>query len=157
MKKCVVLTWRELSFLCFCGRSDAVRYLEDPRQNELFDVFADILAPVAYRRLNSDWQHVFRQAILKLMPAGKLHAVPSACVTAYFSSVTILSELGTGILASSRSGDESRDALRGNRIASATSLRSTFPATCESCAVAMLRKTWLSRTRRWPLRSVRGD
>ncbi len=41
-----------------------MRYLEDPRQNELFDVFADILAPVAYRRLNSDWQHVFRQAIL---------------------------------------------------------------------------------------------
>ena len=49
-----------------------MRYLEDPRQNELFDVFADILSPVAYRRLTSGWQHVFRQAILKLMPAGKL-------------------------------------------------------------------------------------
>ena len=49
-----------------------MRYLEDPRQSELFDVFADILAPVAYRRLTSGWQHVFRQAILKLMPAGKL-------------------------------------------------------------------------------------
>ncbi|MEJ7594584.1 MAG: hypothetical protein WKF77_23865 [Planctomycetaceae bacterium] len=47
-------------------------YPEDPRQSELFDVFADILAPVAYRRLTSGWQHVFRQAILKLMPAGKL-------------------------------------------------------------------------------------
>ena len=44
-----------------------MRYLEDPRQSELFYVFADILAPVAYRRLTSGWQHVFRQAILKLM------------------------------------------------------------------------------------------
>ena len=49
-----------------------MRYLEDPRQNELFDVFADILSPVADRRLTSGWQHVFQQAILKLMPAGKL-------------------------------------------------------------------------------------
>lgn len=49
-----------------------MRYLEDPRQNELFDVFADILSPVAYRRLTSGWQHLFRCAILKLMPAGKL-------------------------------------------------------------------------------------
>jgi hypothetical protein len=38
----------------------------------IFDVFADILSPVAYRRLTSGWQHLFRQAILKLMPAGKL-------------------------------------------------------------------------------------
>ena len=38
----------------------------------IFDVVADILSPVAYRRLTSGWQHVFRQAILKLMPAGKL-------------------------------------------------------------------------------------
>ena len=49
-----------------------MRYLEDPRQTELFDVFADILSPVAYRRLTSGWQHLFRCAILKLMPAGKL-------------------------------------------------------------------------------------
>ena len=49
-----------------------MRYLEDPRQSELFDVFADILSPVAHRRLTGGWQHVFRQAILKLMPAGKL-------------------------------------------------------------------------------------
>ena len=39
--------------LQFCRSIDAVRYLEDPRQNELFDVFADILSPVAYRRLTS--------------------------------------------------------------------------------------------------------
>jgi hypothetical protein len=49
-----------------------VRYLEDPRQTELFDVFAHILSPVAHRRLTSGWQHLFRCAILKLMPAGKL-------------------------------------------------------------------------------------
>lgn len=49
-----------------------MRYLKDPRQNELFDVFADILSPVAYRRLTSGWQHLFRCAILKLMPADKL-------------------------------------------------------------------------------------
>lgn len=49
-----------------------MRYLEDPRQIELFDVFADILSPVAYRRLTSGWQHLFRRAILRRMPAGKL-------------------------------------------------------------------------------------
>jgi len=63
--------WRYLS-AAFYGRSDGVRYLEDPRQSALFDVFADILSPVAYRRLTSGWQHLFRQAILKLMPARKL-------------------------------------------------------------------------------------
>jgi hypothetical protein len=61
-----------LLFAEICGRSDALRYLEDPRQTELFDVFADILSPVAYRRLTSGWQHLLRCAILKLMPAGKL-------------------------------------------------------------------------------------
>ena len=49
-----------------------MRYLEDPRQTELFDVFADILSPVAYGRLTRGWQHLFLCAILKLMPAGKL-------------------------------------------------------------------------------------
>jgi len=48
-----------------------VRYLEDPRQSVLFDV-ADILSSVAYRRLTGGWQHLFRCAVLKLMPAGKL-------------------------------------------------------------------------------------
>ena len=49
-----------------------MRYLEDPRQSELFDVFSAILSSVAYRRLLSGWQHLFRCAILKLLPAGKL-------------------------------------------------------------------------------------
>ena len=46
--------------------------MEDPRQSGLFDVFADILSPVAYRKLQSGWQHLFRTAILGRMPAGKL-------------------------------------------------------------------------------------
>jgi Transposase DDE domain len=49
-----------------------VRYLEDPRQSSLFDVFADILSTVAYSKLRSGWQHLFRSAILKRMPAEKL-------------------------------------------------------------------------------------
>ena len=49
-----------------------MRYLEDPRQSVLFDVYADILSPMAYRRLTGGWQHLFRCAVLKLMPAGTL-------------------------------------------------------------------------------------
>lgn len=49
-----------------------MRYLEDPRQTELFDVFAAILSPVAHRKLQRGWHHLFRRAILKLLPAGTL-------------------------------------------------------------------------------------
>jgi hypothetical protein len=49
-----------------------VRYLEDPRQTRLFDVFANILSPTAYQKLRGGWQHLFRSAILKRMPAEKL-------------------------------------------------------------------------------------
>jgi len=49
-----------------------VRYLEDPRQTRLFDVFADILSPTAYQKLRKSWQHLFRSAILNRMPAEKL-------------------------------------------------------------------------------------
>ena len=56
----------------FCRSIDAVRYLEDPRQSELFDVFADILSPVAYRRLSQWLAACLSPAILKLMPAEKL-------------------------------------------------------------------------------------
>ena len=49
-----------------------MRHLDDPRQTDLFDLFADILSPVAYRKLRSGWQHLFRLAILKRLPAGKL-------------------------------------------------------------------------------------
>ena len=38
----------------------------------LFDVFADTFSPVPYRRLMYGWQHLFRCAILKWKPAGKL-------------------------------------------------------------------------------------
>jgi hypothetical protein len=46
--------------------------LEDPRQTELFDAFQAILSPLAYRRLRRGWQHLFRCAILKLLPAKTL-------------------------------------------------------------------------------------
>jgi Transposase DDE domain/Transposase domain (DUF772) len=49
-----------------------VRYMEDPRQTELFDTFQSILSPVAYGKLQRGWQHLFRCAILKLLPAKKL-------------------------------------------------------------------------------------
>lgn len=49
-----------------------MRFLRDPRQNELFDFFEQVLSPLAYARLQGSWQHVFRQAILKRMPAGEL-------------------------------------------------------------------------------------
>ncbi len=43
-----------------------------PRQTDLFDLFAGILSPVAYRKLRSGWHHLFRLAIWKRFPAGKL-------------------------------------------------------------------------------------
>ena len=49
-----------------------MRYMEDPRQNQLFDRFEEILSPVAYNKLCKGWQHLFRLAILNLMPARKL-------------------------------------------------------------------------------------
>jgi hypothetical protein len=49
-----------------------VRYLEDPRQTRLFDVFANILSPTAYQKLRGGWPHLFRSAILKRTPAEKL-------------------------------------------------------------------------------------
>ena len=49
-----------------------MRYMEDPGQKELFDFFEQILSPVAYRKIKSGWQHLFRCAILKLMPAKEL-------------------------------------------------------------------------------------
>ncbi len=49
-----------------------MRYLDDPRQTKLFDVFEGILSPVAYRKLQGRWQHLFRTVILSRLPAGKL-------------------------------------------------------------------------------------
>ena len=45
-----------------------MRYANDPRQNRLFDVFEEILSPLAYKQLLGGWQHVFRETILQLMP-----------------------------------------------------------------------------------------
>ena len=49
-----------------------MRYMEDPRQAELFDGFQSILSPLAYSKLQRGWQHLFRCAILKLLPAKTL-------------------------------------------------------------------------------------
>ncbi len=49
-----------------------MRYMEDPLQAELFDPFRAILSPLAYARLRSGWQHLFRCTILKLLPAKAL-------------------------------------------------------------------------------------
>jgi hypothetical protein len=49
-----------------------VRYIEDPCQADLFDSFQSILSPVAYAKLRGGWQHLFRCAILKLLPANTL-------------------------------------------------------------------------------------
>jgi hypothetical protein len=46
--------------------------MEDPRQTELFNSFESILSPVAYAKLRGGWQHLFRCAILKLLPAKTL-------------------------------------------------------------------------------------
>ena len=56
-----------------------MRYMEDPTQNELFDFFKEILSPAGYRRLTTGWQHLFRLAILRLMPVKQLaeHFDPS--------------------------------------------------------------------------------
>ena len=49
-----------------------MRHMEDPRQTELFNSFESILSPVAYAKLRGGWQHLFRCAILKLLPAKTL-------------------------------------------------------------------------------------
>lgn len=49
-----------------------MRYLENPLQPKLFDVFQDILSPVAFKRLQQSWEQLFRLVILKLLPATEL-------------------------------------------------------------------------------------
>jgi len=44
----------------------------DPRQNELFDMFKEFLSPLAYKKLISGWQGVFRHVILELLPAPEI-------------------------------------------------------------------------------------
>jgi hypothetical protein len=55
-----------------------MRYANDPRQNRLFDVFQDILSPLAYKELQAGWQNLFRQTVLELMPVDtvKMHFDP---------------------------------------------------------------------------------
>lgn len=46
--------------------------IRDPQQNRLFDVWEQILSPMAYRKLQEGWQGVFREVILGLMPVDVL-------------------------------------------------------------------------------------
>ena len=48
------------------------RRIVDPNQADASSDFKDILAPVALRRLQGSWQHLFREMILELMPADAL-------------------------------------------------------------------------------------
>ena len=56
-----------------------MQYVNDPRQNRLFDVFLGILSPLAYKELRAGWQHLFRQTVLELMPVDtvKKHFDPA--------------------------------------------------------------------------------
>jgi hypothetical protein len=49
-----------------------MRYINDPRQNRLFDVFENILSPLAHAQLLGGWQHVFRETILRIMPVDNV-------------------------------------------------------------------------------------
>jgi hypothetical protein len=49
-----------------------MRYVNNPRQTRLIDPFEDILSPLAYKQLKGDWQHLFRETVLELMPVEAL-------------------------------------------------------------------------------------
>jgi len=49
-----------------------MRIIKDPRQETLFDPFAPIFSEVAYRRIRSGWEELFRRSILQLMPVAIL-------------------------------------------------------------------------------------
>jgi hypothetical protein len=49
-----------------------VRRMVDPNQVDTSSDFGGILSPVALRRLQDSWQHLFRKVILELMPADTL-------------------------------------------------------------------------------------
>jgi hypothetical protein len=49
-----------------------MRHSVDPRQPVLFDPFALVFSPLAYRHIQEGWQGVFRHVLLELMPAQSL-------------------------------------------------------------------------------------
>src|SRR5208337_4126581 len=61
------------------GVASAMRYIEDPRQERLFDPYQGLFPPLARRILENGWQGTFRLAILETLPVGKLseHFHPS--------------------------------------------------------------------------------
>src|SRR5208282_3439215 len=61
------------------GVASAMRYIEDPQQERLFDPYQGLFPPLARRILENGWQGTFRLAILETLPVGKLseHFHPS--------------------------------------------------------------------------------
>jgi len=51
---------------------DIMRHIVNPQQSRLFDPFDGLIPPLGRDRIHNGWQGVFRQALLQLMPAGKL-------------------------------------------------------------------------------------
>jgi len=49
-----------------------MQYVNNPRQTRLIDPFEAILSPLAYKQLKGDWQHLFRETVLELMPVEVL-------------------------------------------------------------------------------------
>jgi hypothetical protein len=49
-----------------------MRHIDDPKQSRLFDPFANVFSELAYERIRTGWQGVFRFAILELLPAQQL-------------------------------------------------------------------------------------
>lgn len=45
-----------------------MRYMNDPRQQKLFDPFERMFSPLAYKTIQKGWQGLFRHAILELLP-----------------------------------------------------------------------------------------
>src|SRR5208337_321962 len=49
------------------GVASAMRYIEDPRQERLFDPYQGLFPPLARRILENGWQGTFRLAILETL------------------------------------------------------------------------------------------
>ena len=87
-----------------------MRYKEDPHQAELFDAFQSILSPLAHSKLQHGWQHLFRCAILKLLPAKTLGEhfssaqVEASVIVSPGSSNSTMASLSAGSGSSWRSG-----------------------------------------------------
>jgi hypothetical protein len=51
-----------------------MRHSVDPRQNQLFDPFLDIIPPLGRQRIDTGWQAIMRHCLLELMPVRQIGA-----------------------------------------------------------------------------------